>query len=320
MAKSAFYSKYSGPATTGTAQSVISTTETFFEAFLMDNYKFIDINEAFHYMNEILSQDYKLDDYIIRVSHADLFERIKGMFYDDIYDDKYDEILIHYISNLSIEDTTKIFYKNQLIEFTKRHVKVRKYYDKIFSAIENYEYAKCVEDIPSDILPKVIKETDEDTVEKYNSFVNNQYFMDPNSPPDTISDLLKKLNNIYVKYVYLPFMSIDRIHRLKYFPRKTVCIVDTDSNILALDIWVQFCKDELLLGDYGRSEENNRFIINNTLAYFITSTIADTLNTYGLHSNIPDEYRPKFNMKNEFEIRLVINLSNCGDIQLGLNY
>ena len=73
MPKSAFYSKYSGPATTGTAQSVISTTETFFEAFLMDNYKFIDINEAFHYMNEILSEDYKFDDFVIRITHEDLF-------------------------------------------------------------------------------------------------------------------------------------------------------------------------------------------------------------------------------------------------------
>ena len=46
--------------TTGGAQSVISTTETFFEGFLVDNYKFIDENECFHYMNLILDQDYEL--------------------------------------------------------------------------------------------------------------------------------------------------------------------------------------------------------------------------------------------------------------------
>ena len=222
------------------------------------------------------------------------------MFYDDVYEDKYEEILIRYIYNLSIDDATRIFYKNNLIEFTRRHIEVKSLYDKLFSSVKNFNYANSIDDIPKKILPDVLKDTDEETIEKYNKFVNNQYFMDPNSPPETVSKILEELNEIYIKYVYIPFMSVDRIHRLKYFTLKTVFIVDTDYNILALDIWVKFCKEELLKGDYGRSEENNRFIIINTLAYFITSTIGDTLNTYGIHSNIPDDYRHKFNMKNEF--------------------
>jgi hypothetical protein len=36
------------------------------------------------------------------------------------------------------------------------------------------------------------------------------------------------------------------------------------------------------------------------MAYFITSAVSDTLNEYGLHSYIPDEFRGRFNMKNEF--------------------
>lgn len=299
MNKSAFYSKWSGPATTGTAQSVISTTETFFEGFLVDNYKFIDINECFHYMNSILVQDYKLEKFVKRVSHKELLDRILNMFYDDIYKKGYYDIIEKYISNLSEDDVTKIYYKNNIIEFTKNHTTVLELYDKLFSSVVNYKHAETIDDVPLKFREKM-KGSDNDKITEYNMFVNNQYFMDPNKPPDTIKEPLEKLNKYYMTYVYIPFMSVDRIHRLKYFPRKTVCIVDTDSNILAVDNWVEFCKENILHSDYGRSYENNKFIIINTLAYFITSAVSDTLNTYGLHSNIPDDYRGRFNMKNEF--------------------
>lgn len=292
-------------ATTGTAQSVISTTETLFESFLVDNFKFIDINEAFHYMNTILETDYELEDFIIRVSHDELFDRIMNMFYDDVYIDEYEEPLRLFINHLSIDDVTKIFYKNQFMEFTRRHRLIKDCYDEIFSSVRNLNYAESIDDIPKDLLDKFGGD-DKKAVKDYNSYVNNQYFMDPNSPPDTVEKVLKKLNHYYMRYVYHPFMVVDRIYRLKYFYRKTVCIVDTDSNILALDSWVDFCNDNLLNGTYGRSDENNTFIMINTLAYFITSAVGSTLEAYGEHSNIPKDFRPRFNMKNEFYFNKLI--------------
>lgn len=305
MPKSAFYSTYSGPATTGVAQSVISTTETLFESFLVDNFKFIDINEAFHYMNTILQTDYELDDWIIPVTRGQLFDRIVSMFYDDIYRDEYEEPLRLFIEHLTQEEVTKIYYKNQFMEFTRVHENIRKDYDELFSSIRNLKYAKTIEDIPEELLNK-FGGSDEEVVKSYNSYVNNQYFMDPNSPPDTVTDILKKLGDIYMKYVYHPFMVIDRIYRLKFFNRKTVCIVDTDSNILAMDSWVDFCNDHLLRSDYGRSDENNTFIMINTIAYFITNAVGATLEVYGEYSNIPEDFRARFNMKNEFYFNKLI--------------
>ena len=245
MPKSAFYSKWSGPATTGTAQSVISTTETFFEGYLVDNYKFIDINECFHYMYLILNQDYELQKWIMRVNEDDLFDRLVGMFYDDVYTDEYENILRVFIHSLSEDEITKIFYKNNFIEFTRRHNKVLNMYDDLFSSVKNYEYVESSDEIPDEFKYKFTG-NEHDIVKNYNNFVNNQFFMDPNSPPDTIIDILKKLDKIYMTYVYIPFMSVDRIYRLKYFPRKTVCIVDTDSNIMALDQWVNYCENEVM--------------------------------------------------------------------------
>ena len=305
MPKSAFYSQYSGPATTGVAQSVISTTETLFESFLVDNFKFIDINEAFHYMNTILETDYELEDWVVHATRDDLFDRIVSMFYDDVYIDEYEELIRRYIEHLSIEDVTKIYYKNQFMEFTRVHDNIRDFYDVLFSSVRNLKYAKTIDDIPEDLVNKFGGD-EEDVVKSYNSYVNNQYFMDPNSPPETVTEVLDKLNKIYMKYVYHPFMVIDRIYRLKFFNRKTVCIVDTDSNILAMDTWVDFCNTYLLRGEYGRSEENNTFIMINTIAYFITNAVGKTLEVYGEHSNIPEDFRPRFNMKNEFYFNKLI--------------
>ena len=305
MPKSAFYSQYSGPATTGVAQSVISTTETLFESFLVDNFKFIDINEAFHYMNTILETDYELEDWVVHATRDDLFDRIVSMFYDDVYIDEYGELIRRYIEHLSIEDVTKIYYKNQFMEFTRVHDNIRDFYDVLFSSVRNLKYAKTIDDIPEDLVNKFGGD-EEEVVKSYNSYVNNQYFMDPNSPPETVTEVLDKLNKIYMKYVYHPFMVIDRIYRLKFFNRKTVCIVDTDSNILAMDTWVDFCNTYLLRGEYGRSEENNTFIMINTIAYFITNAVGKTLEVYGEHSNIPEDFRPRFNMKNEFYFNKLI--------------
>lgn len=300
MPKSAFYSRWSGPAVTGSAQQVISTTETLFEAVLVDNYKFIDISECFLFLDSVIEQDYKIPKWIVPVTKMELFERIKNMFFVDIYKDEYDEMLMKCINNLDDDDVTKIYYKNNLMEFTIRHSKVKDLYDELFSNIQNLNYAKTMDDIPGNYRAQFSKYDEKKNVKEYNSFVNNQYFMDPNSPPDTIKEVLNKINEYYMTYVYSAFMSVDRIHRLKYFMRRTVCIVDTDSNILALDLWVDFCEKYILRSDYGRSEENNRFIIINSLAYFITHAVADTLDQYGRHSNIPDEFRGRFSMKNEF--------------------
>lgn len=296
---SAFYSLWSGPATTITAQSVISTTETTFEAFLVDNFKFTDINECFAWMNTILNQDYELDDWILRVSIYDVFDRIKSLFIS--YSSSYDEVIYRYLSNLSVDELTKIYYKNQLLEFTESHTKVKRVLRNIFEAVENVPDVSNASEIDRK-YSSVIKDAkdDKDALKKYISYKNHEAFLDPNSPPDTIIKLLEKLNSYYMKYVYVPFLQIDRIHRLKYFKRKTVAIVDTDSNILSLDFWVNYCNDHILESDYGRDKEHNIFIMVNTLTYTITSVVKDILEVYGEHSNIPEDFRSKFNMKNEF--------------------
>ena len=60
---SAFYSEYSGPATTLTAQSVISTAKNFFESFLADNYNFINKGHYSQICHENIKNDLNLKQF-----------------------------------------------------------------------------------------------------------------------------------------------------------------------------------------------------------------------------------------------------------------
>ena len=61
---SKFYSKYNGPATTLTAQQVISTCKTMFESTLADNQKFVDINELFDWLDVVLNSVEKIPNWL----------------------------------------------------------------------------------------------------------------------------------------------------------------------------------------------------------------------------------------------------------------
>lgn len=300
---SAFYSLYSGPATTLTAQSVISTTEQLFESFLVDNYFFIDINELMHWLEVIIddNKDFILDDFIISKSVDDVTDRLVSKI---INTDKYDYEIIHsYLSSLDNNLVTLIYYKNNLINFFKEHKKIRNLMIKILQKTKNLDYI----DNDENWLDKVPKEYRQKFSEKnqsykdWNKFVNYKSFFNPNDVPEEVKDDVEKLNNYFMKYVYVRYLSFDRVYRLKNFKRDVVTVIDTDSNILSLDTFVNYVLDEIVCGEsFGRPFMKNVFIIINTIAFSITSAVTDILLTYGKYSNIPKEYRPRFNMKNEF--------------------
>ena len=80
-----------------------------------------------------------------------------------------------------------------------------------------------------------------------------------------------------------------------------VTVIDTDSNILSLDTSIDFIMDNIIKGEtFGRPFVNNIYICVNMLAYVLTDAVTDILLTYGEYSNVPEEYRSIFNMKNEF--------------------
>lgn len=279
-----------------------------FEGLLVDNYRFISMNEAIHFVNIILKEfkevyNEKLDNYIKRVDAIDLIDRLMLKFFVDDIKPTWRTMITNCVMGLTEDQRTFVYYKYNLLQFIRDHENIMAMYRNIYKHVVNYQYADKLDDIPKSLpegfTGKLVGDEGKD-VKEWNSFVNKQYFIDPNSPPDTIKEDLKGINKELMKYVYFSFMSFDRIWRLKYFLRKTVVIVDTDSNIMAIDKWVNFCKYEVLDGkDYDRTYEFNKFISVNTLTYFITEAVGKTLWDYGASANIPDEFKTRFSMKNE---------------------
>lgn len=300
---SPFYSEYSAIATTSSAQSVISTTETTYEAFLADNFVFIHFNECIDWLETVLSEEVTLDDWVIRKNVEDVLERISSKVLGITKSQK--EYLSRYFNSLTEEELTRIYWKNNLIRFTDEHEKVKDIHDKIFSSIHDYEEVETEDDIPNEFKDKFMGE--KNPVKEWNKYVSVQKFYDPNNAPETITKYLEKLAKIYKKYVYVRFVHVDRIYRLKNFNREVVTVIDTDSNILSLDTWMNYCIDHLMQGSYGRSADDNVFIAINTITYIITEIVTDILLYYGECSNVEESIRPRFNMKNEFYFaRLII--------------
>lgn len=303
---SAFYSKWSGPATTLTAQSVISTAEQTFEAFLADNYVFLNLTELIEWIRSILKKDFYLDDFIVRVKRQDVIQHLLSRILNKEENDE--EILQNYLTDSTIDELTFLYYKNNMIAFIENHNSVKDMIIDILEKVENYDHVnekdpQWLRYIPS----KHYDEFKNQSAKKWNKFVNKEMFMDPNSPPDSIIKELDVLSECIIKYVYTEYLSFDRIYRLKNFFRNTVTVIDTDSNFLSLDILMNYLLNSVIEPDgYGRSQRHNEFVLINTITFIITKIIRITLDFYGKQSNIPEEYRGRFDMKNEFFDELLV--------------
>lgn len=305
---SAFFSKWSGPATTLTAQSVISTAETMFESFLAGNYIYLNLTELLEWCETVLKndKDMELDDFIQLRSKDELFDLLFKKILQPEENDS--EIFNEYINSLDDREVTILFYKNNMIEFIDSHDYIKDIFIDIFSNVENMEYGSKNNDdwyinLPEDIKDK-FKLSD---VKEYNKYVDKTYFMDPNDPPKEIKYELGLLSDYLMKYCYVRYLSVDRIYRLRNFNRDVVTVIDTDSNFLSLDTLMNYIMDEIVGSNtFGRDREHNEFIAVNTITYTITNAIEDMLLYYGECSNIPEEERPRFNMKNEFYNSLLI--------------
>ena len=296
---SAFYNKFTAPSTTKSAQSVISTAETTFEAFLADNFTFIDINECLYWIDTILKEDVEVDDWVERHGSIDTYNRLVERVIGATDDDK--EMLKNYLETLSLDETTRIYWKNNLIAFTDAHPEIKDIWDNIFSHINNYEYMNSDDDL--DVVPKEYKDRVKNAkkpMKEWQSIVDVEYFYSPNKLPESIKEYADALKDYYMKYCYVKFMYCDRIYKLKNFPRWVVTVIDTDSNILSLDTFMRYCLSNLLRSNYGRDHWNNIFIAINSITYVITFVIPTTLLYHGEMSNVEESIRPRYDMKNEF--------------------
>ena len=281
-----FYNLYCAVSTTATGQSMISTAMCTFENFFSDNVKFIDFDDCSNYITNILREDFKGDLSLVEDKNAiQVFNRLKDKFLN--YKENYTYPLSMMIKNLDQDSLNRLYYKNNLYEFS-RQPRVKK------------------------LLFKIIDET--------------ELFLDPNKPPKEVTNDLKELWSWMEEWVCYNYFAFNRIGRLTCDERDTVCTIDTDSNMLCLSPWVDFMFDEVIKNDpkiIASTQRNYEYVINgrdmvfegnkmliykivNMITYIASQVIAKQLKKFAINSGVPEEYHNRLHMKSEFLFRRML--------------
>ena len=205
------FNKFTAPSVTASGQSLISTTAMAFEAFMTNNVAFNNVNECMTYLYNICHEKYTYNTDILPDIRLDVVEkRIGSMFYGRRYTGKTREAVYTYLMMLSQDELNKVYYKNNLYEFS------------ILEPIR-------------EILDRIVCNCDE--------------FVNPNDVPKYIEKDLETLWGYYKQFVLYNHSPIDRIQRLKNDKRKCVVTVDTDSKLLE-SLNFSNCGDILLGHNY----------------------------------------------------------------------
>ena len=294
----AFYNKYTPSATTLMAQAIITILAAFFEGFLGDNQKFYSENECFDWLNIVKRKSSKVDKWISVPSRQETIDRIKHKFLQ--YSPSYDLAIGGFINNLTDDQLCMVFYANNYKEFIKRNPKISNLLREIFLILPKIEASM-------EGIPDPYKDT-YSTMEEYNQFVSKVMFMNPYSPPDCIKDILSELVDLIKKYCFVEYLTPDSIIKLNDYKRIAVLLVDTDSNVINANLFVEFLKELFNNETFGRKAIYNDIISINTLATILDSCINSLLDFYGRKHNMNEEARKELSMKNEFMFRILFLL------------
>ena len=262
---SIFYNLYTAPSTTATAQSLISTAYAAFEQFMANGIKFTDVDECLRFISLIVSEKTTHSMSGIRYATRDeLVDRLYGMLPKKKKTNRAMEIIRCTVDNLTREEVTRVYYKNNLTEFTQN----------------------CDEVVYR--LRKIMRET-----KSFRAPVEK--LMTP--------DLKKDLDIIwgyYSEFVHFNHPLYNRIFRIKTNKRSAVLVIDTDSNMVSIYDWITMMLECFVDRNNTNEPEELMYIAASTISVFMTNMITDTLATYCRISNMPKEYWKNINMKNEF--------------------
>ena len=301
-----------------------------FEMFLADNVKFGSLNELVEFVNHICSErrQRKFNDSII-LNHIPTREEcfaklVLDTGYRWVPNEAELDIIWKIVNNLSQEDITRVYYKNNLYEFTSN----------------NYIF---------DIIRKMLKN------------LQRPFYTSAKVPPEIAEDI-NYLKDLMMEYVYYRYMYIDRIDRCDNMIKSVTMVSDTDSTIISVDAWYRFvvnkineeelrianyCPDPIMFldknedGEYDckgwmnhldfepkqydydfntdeivemerfnkpdilTANDNVRYSIINIIAYVLDNTVNDYMIKYCQNTNsVKEEYHPakecKVYAKNEF--------------------
>lgn len=246
-----YYNIYAAATTTSQGRSCNSAAALFFESFLNNNVPMGSMNELIEFIHNIINESHSYDYYDIvkcTISVEECFyQLVKSTGFGWIPSNDEMNIIWEILSKLSEEELGRIYYKNNLFTF-----------------VENPPVKQAI------------------------LFILQQLeapFMDPNEPPEEISEALKELTNLFKEFVYYDKQIIDRIEKMTTLIRSVSIIQDTDSAIVSFDGWYRYIR-QMCSGVYMKIKT-----VNTDVADFMdgTMTTSDTIRSVEDYSFIDDE-------------------------------
>ena len=300
----AFYTKYSPAATTLEAQSIITMMAAMFEGYVGDNQVFFGINECFDWMTVVCNKTKttKLPKWITIPTANEVSNRIKRKFLRGCITSQGLETVDRYINHCNDEELAFLFYANNLKSLISNHDKLIMLLHNIMTNLPHYDIA--IKEVPD--FAKAQFPNPDDGIEKYNKWIANEMFFNPYSIPKVIKADMDEFISIMTDMIYVEYIAPDSIIKLNNHKRNTVLLVDTDSNIINTDLFVQFVLKELFPGEtFGRPTMYNEMILVNVICATLSPSVALELDYFGRMHNMDSEARKELTMKNEFMFRVL---------------
>lgn len=257
------YNIYTASSTTGTAQSLISTTAMAFEAFLNNAVKFKSLGELVTMVGNVLEKDeHNLTiDGLTPITDPEMVYNLwKNQF--ESYSPAYEPVIRNLLRHRSAEDLTRLYYNNNLFAFVENDMIMRR-------------------------LVRIYDVTTE--------------FRNPNNVPDNIKDDLEFIWEYCREFVFYNHAYTEQINRLKHDPRTRVILIDTDSNVINIKPWVDWTREKVWIRSTSvMNETDMQFSSVNILAYLVTRMARELLDRYANDCNVLPQYHKRLNTKNEF--------------------
>lgn len=261
---SIFYNIHCATAITGKGQAIISTATQAFESFLSNNSVFTSDDECIVFIKNCLKDSMKSNifDYIDKIpTLEETLYKLKNTY--EYPENCNIEIIYNVLKNLSDKELSVIYYKNNLFEFVYNSSIMREYIKTIVLGCDN--------------------------------------FVDPNKPPEHMVQTLDDSWELLRDCVYYNYMITDKVYRLKHKRRKSVMIIDTDSNMINMHPWACMVRDVILKDvKHDKSYDEIRYNSLSTISYYLSKLIRSTYDKFMKYSNVPKEKWDWLKMKNEF--------------------
>ena len=268
------YNRFIAEAITNCGRQIITTAALTFENFLSGSVKLNTEDEIYKFITNVTGEYDENIKYEVFLPE-DLDHKVMKKLIDMCAFDPSDQFvrtLQYIVEGLSVGEKILLYYKNNLYAFTD-HPIIREKLRAVLNEIEDF------------------KKPDRGLLEK-------EY-------PGAL-ELVDEIWGFYKIFVVYDYASFDRVRKAMYTDRHNVLYVDTDSNFLGLNEWVEYTKHEVMEDQIHQDMKEFEFIVVNLMALFLSNVIDLGLKTLARNMNVTDEYAKIFNMKNEFYLDRIV--------------